>query len=507
MMKIMKTAKLLLVLVFSLLLALAATSCDGNGGSTEPTYGDFSVTVLDCDNEAVSGIIVSVYKGNECVDTNVTDKDGRSEFTGLENTEYTVMLQNTSVKNVIYYDTATAKLSPEANNLSITVYASITEATNSIYGNIPDGTKAYSLELGEYHVKTNEGMTYLMLELTRQGIYEISLKGDENLTIGNFGNPYYVMESDISKDNDTGRSFTMKCEGDRVQLVVGIQSQAAADAIVTVKYVSELEDDPLYAPWIPVYPENELSQYTLSDNMKLSDLDITDENLTVVLGNDGYYHLGTADGPIVLVRVTESTEYIDSFSKISETTNFGWYKYDGDTFVGKERFNELIDAYADICDTGFGVCPLTEELAYAIRSFGEYSHWWDFSCDYHIFGTDSLNIVKENAWLFACATAELDTEKGTSPESENALSLREAGEFTMYENATLYYTCAEIADVTVNITDADGVLKVSCDGVEYTASNGVISFTLTGATKSFSVTCTSGTETVIYSYTSTVAAE
>lgn len=502
-MKKNKIARILTILLLVALTFLLLVACDDQKNENkDPTYSTYSVTVLDSDGAAMSGVVVTIYKAGTRAGANITGKDGKVEFADIEDTNYTVELETTSQKVTYFYDRLAAVLNPSVKDLTLTLYTSLTEQNRNIYGAIPDDTLAYSASTGSYHVSVSEGITYFVVELTKKGIYSMSVSGDEGLTIGNFGNPYYVMTGDISADNETGRSFTMKAEGDLVQLVIGVTSSKTADAFISINYVSDLPDDPIYAEWTMIYPKNTPEVSVLPDNAKLVDLDITDENLTVVIGADGYYHLGAENGPIVYVRVSESSKYIDSFVKICDNTNFGWYKYDGETFVAKECFNELIMAYGNACDERLGVCPLTEELAYAVQSFGTYNKWWDFSSERHIFGLDSADIVEENAWLFACATLELDTEAGTS--STKALSLRANGAFTLYENATLYYTSAEISDVTVTISSADA-LVVTVGSTEYTAVDSVISFTLTGTGKAFTVSYVSSTLTDSFSYTSIVA--
>ena len=492
----------MLLLVLSIAFALCA--CD-DPEDNMPSYNDYTVRVENTNSDTISGVVVSIYSADGTLaGRNVTDKNGSVVFSELLAADYTVTVESTSPKTTYYYDSSAACLSAEKNTVTVTVYTTLENPEEGIYGNIPDGTLAYYLVPGSYHARVEEGMTYFVIELSRKGIYSVSCSSEADVTIGNYGNPYYVMENDISTDNETGKSFTIKCEGDRVLFVAGISSESTADVILSTKYISELPNDPLYAPWTFIQAENLPAATVLPDNTYLSALDITDENLSVVLAEDGYYHLGTSEGPVVYVRVNTASDYLDAFTAICDKTNFGWYKYDGETFVAKECFNELILAYGEVSDTNLGVCPLTEELAYAIRSFGEYNKWWDFSSDRHIFGTDAFKVVKENAWLFAAGTVHLDTEAGTTGEATNVLGVRSVGKFTIVAGGTLYYSSAEATDVTVTIADTEGNLTVSYAGNEYKAENGVITFTLTGTLKSFSVT-SSASESLTCSYTSLVS--
>ena len=59
----------------------------------------------------------------------------------------------------------------------------------------------------------------------------------------------------------------------------------------------------------------------------------------------------------------------------------------------------MLTAYAEIVNAD-GVCPLTPELEYMVKTFGEYQKWWDLSFGGNIFQDKIVN--PETAWLFIC---------------------------------------------------------------------------------------------------------
>ena len=81
--------------------------------------------------------------------------------------------------------------------------------------------------------------------------------------------------------------------------------------------------------------------------------------------------------------------------------HIGGYVYDGDTFVGKYSYNNMIEAYYEHCDAN-GVYPLTEELAEAIKLHGESAGWWNPTSAAFLFNGKPYRA--ENAWLFLCCT-------------------------------------------------------------------------------------------------------
>ena len=69
---------------------------------------------------------------------------------------------------------------------------------------------------------------------------------------------------------------------------------------------------------------------------------------------------------------------------------------DNGEFVKKLSFNELFEQYE------YGRVPLTEKLAYAIKTFGEWQGWWDFSKSNHIFHDNYMVVNVDIAWLLFC---------------------------------------------------------------------------------------------------------
>ena len=137
----------------------------------------------------------------------------------------------------------------------------------------------------------------------------------------------------------------------------------------------------------------------------LKDIDVTSLDLTVVYNeSDGFYHYGSADGPVVFIRISSASPYMDSLVTVTEFSRLGVYIYDENgKFVRKESYHEMLDAYKVVCDEN-GVCPLTPELEYMVKKFGEKQGWFDFSNDRDLFG-DKL-VPPTTAWLFICCYYE-----------------------------------------------------------------------------------------------------
>lgn len=113
----------------------------------------------------------------------------------------------------------------------------------------------------------------------------------------------------------------------------------------------------------------------------------------VVLGADGYYHVGTADGPILIAKLIDYSNF--------EADNYVSYRIynlpEDKVFnvtegtVTKNKFNhiELYCSYASNASM-YGLCPVTPELKTYLEAYTE------------MFATEAGKIPEENMWMQLC---------------------------------------------------------------------------------------------------------
>ena len=157
-----------------------------------------------------------------------------------------------------------------------------------------------------------------------------------------------------------------------------------------------------------------MTPYTHDAGKQLTDFDLTAAGYTLVLGQDGFYHKDTADGPLVLVRLGKKSggsKYLDAFQTILEHSGITKYFYDeSGKFLKKEKYDDCLIKYFEIMDEDSGLYPLNEDLKYIIQSRGEYAGWFEPSDSLYLFKDENGNKVpginNEIAWLFLCCYAE-----------------------------------------------------------------------------------------------------
>ena len=146
--------------------------------------------------------------------------------------------------------------------------------------------------------------------------------------------------------------------------------------------------------------------------MKEFDLTAKTDAYTLVLNeDDGFYHLGDKNGPLVLMRLAEDCDYIACFETILDRSGVSRYFYDENgNFTEKVSYSECLLEYIEYVDAVEGVYPLTEDLKHIVTQRGEYVGWWNTESNGYLFkdanGYNDLTINTELAWLLMCCYME-----------------------------------------------------------------------------------------------------
>lgn len=140
-------------------------------------------------------------------------------------------------------------------------------------------------------------------------------------------------------------------------------------------------------------------------------MDLTAKEATAVYSEaDGYYHLNSADGPVLYMNLGEDAPYISMYRMLGYTgfggtsLNRSFYDENGE-FVKKEDYTECMCSYVECIDEATGLYPLTEDLIYMVQNGGEYKGWWDEENPSYMFA-DLEGFNPAIGWMFACCYFE-----------------------------------------------------------------------------------------------------
>ena len=411
--------------IFYLLLCIALASCaallaacgDSNDGATDSSGQDggdnanqkiaYTVTLTDSNGAPVSNIIVKIMKNGESVAMKPTGADGKAAF-NLEADSYGVELAFTG-NDSYNYDSGSLALTAESASLAITLYTQ-SMGSEPLY----NGSSAYYVSIGSYQVDFDaEGYTYFLFTPTIAGRYKFSVESETPASVGYYGNPMIIYEHNIADPEDTVdgavfmdvRSYNIgETAASTTRYLFGVKGDAAGSGIFKVERVSDLEISPEEFPWTDYAKTSEIKPFTFEGGA-LTQVDVFDITATAVLGDDGYYHYGSADGPVIYLRLTTASPYIASFEEMSETQFFGHYVYDENgKFLYKVSYHSMLLEYIEAAKASgdAGLYPLTNDLAVMLKDMGSFLGWYTPAApgsEHVLFGDKPIT---ENAWLFAC---------------------------------------------------------------------------------------------------------
>ena len=412
----MKSIKIIsLLLVIACLSSLVLASCEGK--DAPPSSLEYKVTVKDAlGNPYGSDVLVKFMKNGEKVAMQPCDENGVAAKT-LDNDEYTIELQFTSTDEEYYYDTSLT-LNGSASEAEVILSKKITSEPVALFA--PQGeTEAYYVSAGCSYVSlSSEARSYFIFVPTTAGKYKISVVG-LNAVVGCYGAPHFVQENNVAQAEGSAIIISVKNSmiGDESSgsssYVIGIDAPVGSEnAILAIERIGDPDKTIEDEPWIIYEKTVELSQYTFDEGKEIKEFDLTADTYEIVFNeSDGFYHLGTVDGPLVYARLTKDNQYIACFMNILDRSGVSRYFYDDDgNFEKKVSYSECLLEYIEVADEREGVYPLTEDLKHIIQQRGEYVGWWNIESNGYIFkdinGNNDPSINKENAWLLMCCYAE-----------------------------------------------------------------------------------------------------
>lgn len=379
----------------------------------QPTSTVYEVTVEDAlGTPYTSGVIVKfVQDGQQAAMLPISAQGVVSKE--LPTGEYTVELLFTGDADY-HYDTSALSLSAEKTKLTVVLSNRITGEATSLFAQGKD-VNAYPVGTGGTYAELTPGQrNFFIFTPAEAGTYAFSVIG-EGAQIGYYGAPHFVYDHSSAEvvDNRFTVSISASMIGTGItgttRMVIGVDAGELTECILVISRIGNPEVTISDYPWQVYQTTAKLEPYTLPAGVELKEFDISASSAgyTLVLNeNDGFYHLNTADGPLVLMRLGVGSAYIPGYQKILETAGVVKYFFNEEgVFVKKESYSECLLEYIACMDADTGVYPLTEDLKYIIQQNGDHSGWWNAEGETYLFVDAAGNKVavrEDLAWLFMC---------------------------------------------------------------------------------------------------------
>ncbi|MBR5858638.1 MAG: dockerin type I repeat-containing protein [Clostridia bacterium] len=193
---------------------------------------------------------------------------------------------------------------------------------------------------------------------------------------------------DLNSETISANSIVWECTSVGQSILFAVKSNKAT-ATVTVTYG---EITIVEIPRTPYENKVTPTEFTFDGNPDLLQYVETFDDIenTAVLGEDGYYHLDSVDGPILYARLD------DGMMSLADAYSYGQivgivYNEAGE-LIKKNDYNEAFNAYYTCSDDG--IYPLTEDIIEFYKEVGRSNSWY---------GADGwVGGECDDAWMFAC---------------------------------------------------------------------------------------------------------
>ena len=340
----------------------------------EVTTLDYTVTLLDGKGAPVGGLTVVFFSGDTQVAKQVGNDKGVSTVK-LERGTYTVKVEGTELK----YDEKAAVVAASAPDLTLVLATALNTIKGSMITDpltdkrikanyVAEGATYMSLKAGERN--------YFLFEPKRGGTYRFDASNNY-ARVGYFGTDMFVFPENNATIN--ANAFTMSVQNDEVGNVFVIGIDAATNCSAAVLRITRV-GDPAWSienePTVEFKGSGAPADITAPGTLVDVDIKSATEHHLVYNSKDGYYHLDSANGPVVYVRM--NNKYASIVGLLSEFGNMTAYIYNADgTFKAKEQYAVLMQKYVDKMDPDQSAYPLTKDLEYMIRNYGNSQNWWN----------------------------------------------------------------------------------------------------------------------------------
>ncbi len=365
----------------------------------------YSITVVDYYSSPISGVTVTFRKDGVPAGIAMTDASGVAQAQ-LEKGDYTAALSFSAGS----YNYTEAQLSESETSATITAVRNCGNDYRTLYV----GT-AYNVELGATYVSgmQADAYNYFVFAPKVSGVYRFTTNSpDAVISYWGASDAYITDQTTITDYADN--AFTREVYEEQTETTIFIIAvNGASECILEITRIGDIQlTDEEKAEWIifeGTMTPAEGTVYNPTETGTLTYVDIAGNtsDYTLVLGSDGFYHIGAADGPLMYVNLGPKGRYITFYEMMgfqqAGGTNMHQVFYDENgKFIQKVDYTTCLKAYTGCVNVnGDGVYPLTEDLMTILINGGENKGWWDSTNPNFLFsGVSGLNT--EIAWMFNC---------------------------------------------------------------------------------------------------------
>lgn len=354
---------------------------------------DYTVTIVDAEGKPYTNLLVRFDSDDGTVSvTQPVDANGKVTVRLME-TNYTVTLVFNAGHNM-GYDTANVRLTPSNPSLTIEVAPYLSAATETVFVNGNDHN-AYIVGCGSFYLDlTAADVYYFLFTAEESGVYEITTTNPA-AAVGYWSTPFFTFDASSEYVKDNVCTLEIKNAGPTYVLSVS-GGEGLAGTVLKITRVRDVAENPMvYETYVGATTPT--TPYVAEVTGAKTYLDLAVEQ-TLVKGDDGFYHLGSADGPLVYMDL-KAARYGISISAVVNNSPMVKYEYDADGKpIKRIDYTTCMLDYVNNSDEKLGVYPLTDDLITIMQNHGNHASWYVKGSYGYLFGIDP--VLDGQGWMF-----------------------------------------------------------------------------------------------------------
>ncbi len=364
----------------------------------------YTVTITDFNDNLIGDHVLLFMQDGLPVGYNIIE--GAGGVTTLDLPTGTYQIQMVCLGETKYYFESTkAVVTEESPSLTLQAAAASTATPEENW----KLSQITPVGLGGTYVTLQKDVaTYFSFSPTKQGVYRITVT-DPDAVLRYWGSVNYPFDVSGQLEDYTKHSFTISVNTNALGQNHAIGIYGTEDSLIIITREGDAVEDIPYTEYVAT--KAPVAQ-TLASGLNFTRFDLTKPTNTynlVLNTNDGFYHLGSADGPVVYVQLTydandQGAPYITLYDMVGGVGNTGTalrcHYTDGAGNEVREDYTTCMLEYGACADQTYGVYPLTEDLKYMIQMGGQHQGWWDANnVKGNLLFTSGENL--EIGWMFA----------------------------------------------------------------------------------------------------------
>ena len=399
----------------------------------QPQTIPYTVNVVDGNGYPVTGGVVVTWQGSTVTNKTINNASG-SVTADLKPGDYKVILTLTGAWAGYQYDAVTVTQDVPAATVQIAAPIASPPTLEETYvgpfAKVSAGATYVKLNSSQKNYAVYEGTTYCFFyyPITEAGKYTFTTSN--GAVISSWGsNSFFMSKQDSDANNMVNVEFkdSHLHSGLAVYFAVEVTKDYPSTILLVAK-AGEAEYTYQDAPY-KAYVGTQTPKVAYQDgkpvaiNANIFKLDMGGKQLTYVdmltdkpvKGEDGFYHLGSEDGPILYVNLGENAPFRSMGTLVGAIGSYGtglkkvFFDADGnvettgdpDYPFRKEDYTDAMIAYCLHVDAETGVYPLTDDLIYMIQQGGDHLGWYKADNDNYLFAETAVEADPELIWMFA----------------------------------------------------------------------------------------------------------